>query len=88
MLHQCDKGGKLSGQSTTQPNRNPPTHTIMTAAEQTAELLASIANDIARLQKVRESVAAGTFSHADIESLGVAAAGCQINAEDYTHLAK
>lgn len=60
----------------------------MTTAEQTAELLASIENDIKRLQQVRNSVAAGTFSQKDIESLGIVAAGCEINAEDYSHLAK
>jgi hypothetical protein len=60
----------------------------MTTAEQTAELLASLDRNIARLQKVRESVAAGTFSEQDIARLNLAAAACQIAAEDFTHLAK
>ena len=45
MLHQCDKGVKLSGQSTTQPNRNPPpTHTNMTTDHQTIANLARLAS--------------------------------------------
>ena len=60
----------------------------MTTAEQTAELLASVENDIARLKVIRDHIAAGHFEQSDIDSLRVAAAGCQINAEDYTHLAK
>lgn len=57
-------------------------------AKLTAELIASIENDIQRLTVIRNNIAAGGFEQADIDSLQVAAAGCHINAEDYTCLLK